>query len=40
MLCIKRTKTVTALTLVLLNLDMPCFGNSVDPDQLAAEEAD
>ena len=28
-----------ALTLVLLNLDIPCFTNSVDPDQLASEEA-
>ena len=28
------------LTLVLLNLDMcPTFANSVDPDQLASEEA-
>ena len=27
------------LTLVLLNLDMPCFGNSVEPEQLASEEA-
>ena len=27
------------LTLVLLSLDIPCFGNSVDPDQLASEEA-
>ena len=27
------------LTLVLLNLDIPCFPNSVDPDQLASEEA-
>ena len=27
------------LTLVLLNLDMPRFANSVDPDQLASEEA-
>ena len=28
-----------SLTLVLLNLDIPCFANSVDPDQLASEEA-
>ena len=27
------------LTLVLLNPDMCCFANSVDPDQLASEEA-
>ena len=27
------------LTLVLLNQDMPAFANSVDPDQLASEEA-
>ena len=27
------------LTLVMLNLDIPCFANSVDPDQLASEEA-
>ena len=27
------------LTLVLLNLDMSFFANSVDPDQLASEEA-
>ena len=27
------------LTLVLLNPDIPCFPNSVDPDQLASEEA-
>ena len=27
------------LTLVLLNPDIPCFANSVDPDQLASEEA-
>ena len=26
-------------TLVLLNPDIPCFANSVDPDQLASEEA-
>ena len=26
------------LTLVLLNLDMPCLANNVDPDQLASEE--
>ena len=27
------------LTLVLLNPDIPCFANSVNPDQLASEEA-
>ena len=27
------------LTLVLLNQDIPAFANSVDPDQLASEEA-
>ena len=27
------------LALVLLNPDMSCFANSVDPDQLASEEA-
>ena len=27
------------LSLVLLNPDMPCLWNSVDPDQLASEEA-
>ena len=27
------------LTLVLLNPDIPCFANNVDPDQLASEEA-
>ena len=27
------------LTLVPLNPDIPCFANSVDPDQLASEEA-
>ena len=27
------------LTLVLLNPDIPCFANSVDPNQLASEEA-
>ena len=28
-----------SLTLVLLNPDISCFANSVDPDQLASEEA-
>ena len=32
-------KSVGRLTLVLLNLDIPYFANSVDPDQLASEEA-
>ena len=27
------------LTLVLLNLDIPAFASSVDPDQLASSEA-
>ena len=27
------------LTLVLLSSDIPVFANSVDPDQLASEEA-
>ena len=27
------------LILVLLNPDMTCFANSVDPDQLTSEEA-
>ena len=31
--------SVNLLTLVLLNPDIPCFANSVDPDQLASEEA-
>ena len=30
---------ISALTLVLLNTDIPAFANSVDPDQLASEEA-
>ena len=29
----------TAVTLVLLNPDIPAFTDSVDPDQLASEEA-
>ena len=29
----------SSLTLVLLNLDIPAFANSVDPYQLAFEEA-
>ena len=31
--------SVAMLTLVLLNPDISCFANSVDPDQLASEEA-
>ena len=30
---------VQILALVLLNPDMPCFANSVNPDQLASKEA-
>ena len=30
---------IKLLTLVLLNLDISCLTNSVDPDQLASEEA-
>ena len=30
---------IVSLTLVLLNPDIPYFANSVDPDQLASEEA-
>ena len=32
-------KTAPLLTHVLLNLEIPAFANSVDPDQLASEEA-
>ena len=32
-------RSASQLTLVLLNPDMSCFANSVDPDQLASEEA-
>ena len=32
-------KFFSYLTLVLLNPDILCFANSVDPDQLASEEA-
>ena len=35
LLCIN----IHLLTLVLLNADIPCFANSVDPYQLASEEA-
>ena len=31
--------SVPVLTHVLLNPDIPCFANSVDPDQLASSEA-
>ena len=30
---------MTNFSLILLNPDIPCFANSVDPDQLASEEA-
>ena len=30
--------SLSTLTLVLLNPDIPCLANSVDPDQLASEE--
>ena len=30
---------VQVLTLVLLSPDIPAFANSVDPDQLASEDA-
>ena len=33
------SKNLVCLTLVLLNPDMSFFANSVDPDQLASEEA-
>ena len=32
-------ESLTNLTLVMLNPDIPAFANSVDPDQLASEEA-
>ena len=32
-------KSQKYLTLVLLNPDIPCFANRVDPDQLASEQA-
>ena len=35
----QKCKSCVFLTLVLLNPDIPCFANSVDPDQLASEEA-
>ena len=31
--------TYSFLTLVLLNPDIPCLCNNLDPDQLASEEA-
>ena len=34
-----RVKYLDILTLVLLNPDISCFANSVDPDQLASSEA-
>ena len=34
-----RFRCETNLSLVLLNPDILCFANSVDPDQLASEEA-
>ena len=34
-----RKRILRTLTLVLLNPDILCFANSVDPDQLASEEA-
>ena len=34
-----KANKITYLTLVLLNPDMSFFANSVDPDQLASEEA-
>ena len=30
----------SVLTLLLLNLDMPSFANSVGPDQLASDDLD
>ena len=35
----KAEKLGYLLTLVLLNADLPCFTNCVDPDQLASLEA-
>ena len=35
----KNSNIYILLTLVLLNPDIPGLGNSVDPDQLASEEA-
>ena len=32
-------RPVSLLTHFLLNPDIPCLANSVDPDQLASEEA-
>ena len=31
---------ISGLTIVLLNPDIPCICNIVDPDQLASEEAE
>ena len=36
-MCLKTAET--CLTLLLLNTTCPVFANSVDPDQLASEEA-
>ena len=33
------SNVVTALTLLLMSTACPVLGNSVDPDQLASEEA-
>ena len=39
LICPNPDFSVIVLTLVLLNPDIPYFANSVDPDQLASEEA-
>ena len=39
LILIEQMYSLYFLTLVLLNPDIPCFANSVDPDQLASEEA-
>ena len=36
---ISKAHAVDSLTLVLLNLDLPCLCKRVDPDQLASSEA-
>ena len=38
-LCTIHVFEILKLNLVLLYPDIPCFANSVDPDQLASEEA-
>ena len=38
-LCAMKHHKVTSLTLLLLNTTCPVLANSVDPDQLASEEA-